>query len=245
MKRNHLLACLEPSDAALLAPHLEPVDLTFRLQVETPNKPITYVYFPQDGIVSVVATGPREHSIEVGIIGRDAMSGHAVVMGTDRATNSTFVQLAGRGLRIRADTLRAAMLKSDTLHSALLTGIQAFSAQASHTALANGRGTLEQRLARWLLMAHDRMESHRLGLTHELLSIMLGVQRPTVSLALHKMQAEGAIKTQRSAVTIKNRALLKKTAKGFYGVPEAEQERLTGWRSLHERGPVSMLAAAD
>ena len=243
MKRNHLLAGLDPLDLALLAPHLEPVDLPFRFQVETPNKPITHVYFPQDGIVSVVATGPREHSIEVGIIGRDAMSGHAIVMGTDRATNSTFVQLAGRGMRIKVETLRTAMQKSASLHHSMLTCVQAFAAQASHTALANGRGSLEQRLARWLLMAHDRMENHRLRLTHELLSIMLGVQRPTVSIALHKMQAEGAIKTQRSAITIRNRALLKKTARGFYGVPEAEQERLTGWRSLHERGHA--LVAAD
>ncbi len=84
-------------------------------------------------------------------------------------------------------------------------------------------------------MAHDRIDSHRLKLTHELLSIMLGVQRPTVSLALQKLDASGGIKTQRSAITIRNRAALKKTAHGFYGVPEAEQERLTGWRSLHDR----------
>jgi CRP-like cAMP-binding protein len=243
MKQNHVLAGLDPLDLALLAPHLEPVDLAFRLQIETPNKPIPYVYFPQDGIVSVVATGPREHSIEVGIVGRDAMTGHAIALGTDRATNSTFVQLAGRGWRIKTETLRTAMQKSGSLQRAMLTCVQTFAVQASHTALANGRGTLEQRLARWLLMAHDRMESQRLRLTHELLSIMLGVQRPTVSLALHRMQAEGAITTQRSAVTIRNRALLKKAAKGFYGVPEAEQERLTGWRSLHERGEA--LAAAD
>ena len=234
MKRNHLLSTLESSDAALLAPHLEPIDMPFRFQLEMPHKPINYVYFPLDGIVSVVATGPREHSIEVGIIGRDGVSGHAVLMGTDRCANTTFVQIAGHGLRIRSDQLREAARKSNTLQSSLLNFIQAFSAQASHTALANGRGALEQRLARWLLMAHDRVESHRLRLTHELLSIMLGVQRPTVSLALHKMQAVGGIKTQRSAITIKNRAILKKVAKGFYGVPEAEQERLTGWRSLHE-----------
>ncbi len=234
MKRNHLLSTLESSDAALLVPHLEPIDMPFRFQLEMPHKPINYVYFPLDGIVSVVATGPREHSIEVGIIGRDGVSGHAVLMGTDRCANTTFVQIAGHGLRIRSDQLREAARKSNTLQSSLLNFIQAFSAQTSHTALANGRGALEQRLARWLLMAHDRVESHRLRLTHELLSIMLGVQRPTVSLALHKMQAAGGIKTQRSAITIKNRAILKKAAKGFYGVPEAEQERLTGWRSLHE-----------
>jgi CRP-like cAMP-binding protein len=236
MKRNHLLAGLEPDDLALLAPHLEPIDMPFRFQVELPQKPINYVYFPQDGIVSIVATGPREHSIEVGIIGCDAVTSHAVLLGADRSANTVFVQLAGSGWRIKSDLLRAATARSDTLQSALLNAVHAFSIQAAHTALANGRGTLEQRLARWLLMAHDRMEGHRLRLTHELLSIMLGVQRPTVSLALQKMEADGAIKTQRGVITVRNRAALKKTAKGFYGVPEAEQERMTGWRSLHERG---------
>lgn len=235
MKRNHLLANLDPADATLLAAHLESIDLPFRYSMETPHKPISHVYFPLGGIVSVVATGPREHSIEVGIIGRDGMTGHAILMGTDQAANATFVQIAGQGLRIRTDHFRAAVRKSPSLQRWLLTFVQAFSAQASHTALANGRGTLEERLARWLLMAHDRIENHRLRLTHELLSIMLGVQRPTVSLALQRMEASGAVKTQRGIVIVKNRAVLKKTAKGFYGVPEIEQERLTAWRSLHER----------
>jgi hypothetical protein len=113
--------------------------------------------------------------------------------------------------------------------------VHAFAAQASHTALANGRATLDARLARWLLMAHDRTEGDRLPLTHELLSIMLGVQRPGVTLALQKMELDGNIETQRSVIAIKDRLGLKKAAKGFYGVPEAEQERLTGWRSLHHR----------
>jgi len=243
MKQNHLLNSLMPSDAALLAPHLERIELPFRFSLETAQKPITHVYFPLDGVVSVVATGPREHSIEVGIIGRDGMSGHAVLMGTDRAPNATFVQIAGHGVRIKTEMLKAMVRQSATLRDSCLTYLQAFSVQASHTALANGRGTLEQRLARWLLMAHDRMETERIRLTHELLSIMLGVQRPTVSLALKKMEVAGAIKTQRSSINIKNRALLKKTARGFYGVPEAEQERLTGWRSLHERESAAAAAA--
>ena len=242
MKQNHLLNTLQPADAALLAPHLERVELPFRFSLESAQKPITHVYFPLDGVVSVVATGPREHSIEVGIIGRDGMSGHAILMGTDRAPNATFVQIAGHGLRIRSEVLRMIVRQSASLREACLTYVQAFSAQASHTALANGRGTLEQRLARWLLMAHDRMESDRIRLTHELLSIMLGVQRPTVSLALKKMEVAGAIKTQRSSINIKNRQILKKTARGFYGVPEGEQERLTGWRSLHEREPLATAA---
>ena len=218
-----------------MKPHLEPIELPRLFQVETPHKPITHVYFPQDGIVSVVATIPRDHRIEVGIIGRDGLTGHSVVMGTDRNANSTFMQVAGYGLRIRSDLFRAAILKSDSLRDGLLAFVNTFAAQASQTALANGRATLDVRLARWLLMAHDRLPGDRIPLTHELLSIMLGVRRPGVSLAVNKMEEAGLIETQRSVIIIKSRSGLKKIAKGFYGVPEGEQERLTGWRSLHER----------
>lgn len=234
MKRNHLLSYLNTADLDLLKPHLEPIELPRLFQVETPHKPIAHVYFPQDGIVSVVATIPRDHRIEVGIIGRDGLTGHSVVMGTDRCANSTFMQVAGHGLRIRSDLFRAAILKSDSLRDGLLAFVNAFAAQASQTALANGRATLDVRLARWLLMAHDRLPGDRIALTHELLSIMLGVRRPGVSLALNKMEESGMIETQRSVIILKSRAGLKKIAKGFYGVPEAEQERLTGWRPLHD-----------
>ncbi|HTT99774.1 MAG TPA: Crp/Fnr family transcriptional regulator [Rhizomicrobium sp.] len=234
MKRNHLLSYLSTADLDLLKPHLEPIELPRLFQVETPHKPIPYIYFPQDGIVSVVATIPRDHRIEVGIIGRDGLTGHSVVMGTDRSANSTFMQVPGYGLRIKADQFRAAILKSDSLREGLLAFVNAFAAQASQTALANGRATLDVRLARWLLMAHDRLPGDRIPLTHELLSIMLGVRRPGVSLALQKMEEDGLIETQRSIVIIRSRSGLKKIAKGFYGVPEAEQERLTGWRPMHD-----------
>jgi CRP-like cAMP-binding protein len=235
MKRNHLLSCLSTEDSDLLKIHLEPFEMPRLLQIETPGRPITYVYFPVDGIVSVVANGPRDQRIEVGIIGRDGVSGHAVIMGSDRSPNSVFMQVAGRGFRIEADHLRAAVQKSVSLQAALLAFIQVFAAQASHTALANGRATLDARLARWLLMAHDRIEGEQLPLTHELLSIMLGVQRPGVTLALQKMESDGLVETRRSVIVIRDREGLKRAAKGFYGVPEAEQERLTGWRSLHHR----------
>jgi CRP-like cAMP-binding protein len=234
MKRNHLLSYLTTADLELLKPHLEPIELPRLFQIETPHKPISHVYFPQDGIVSVVATIPRDHRIEVGIIGRDGLTGHSVVMGTDRNANSTFMQVAGHGLRIRYEQFRAAMRQSESLRVRLLAFVNAFAAQASQTALANGRATLDVRLARWLLMAHDRMPGDRIPLTHELLSIMLGVRRPGVSLALSKMEEGGMIETQRSVIIVKSRTGLKKIAKGFYGVPEAEQERLTGWRTMHD-----------
>ena len=233
MRRNHILSCMSTADCELIKKHLEPVEMPRLFAVETASKPITHVYFPVDGIVSVVANGPRDQRIEVGIMGRDGVSGHSVILGNDRSPNSVFMQIAGSGFRIETEHLHAAMLESRSLHHALMAYVQAFAAQASHTALANGRATLDARLARWLLMAHDRLEGDRLALTHELLSIMLGVQRPGVTLALQKMEVDGHIETQRSVIVVKDRAGLKKAAKGFYGVPEAEQERLTGWRSLH------------
>jgi CRP-like cAMP-binding protein len=235
MKRNHVLSCLSTADSDLIKVHIELIEMPRLFPIENPSKAITHIYFPVDGIVSVVANGPRDQLIEVGIIGRDGVSGHPVIMGNDRSPNSVFMQIGGRGFRIEAEHLRAAMQRSASLHRALLAFVQAFGAQASHTALANGRGTLDVRLARWLLMAHDRVDGERLPLTHELLSIMLGVQRPGVTLALQKMEVDGLIETQRSVIAIKDREGLKKAAKGFYGVPEAEQERLTGWRSLHHR----------
>jgi CRP-like cAMP-binding protein len=233
MRRNHILSCMSTADCELIKKHLEPVEMPRLFTVETAGKPITHVYFPVDGIVSVVANGPRDQRIEVGIVGRDGVSGQPVILSNDRSPNSVFMQIAGSGFRIESDRLRAAMLESRSLHQALLVYAQAFAAQASHTALANGRATLDARLARWLLMAQDRLEGDRVALTHELLSIMLGVQRPGVTLALQKMEVDGNIETQRSVIVIKDRQGLKRAAKGFYGVPEAEQERLTGWRSLH------------
>ncbi len=232
---NHLLSRLSAQDGDLLTKHLEPVDLPLRFSVEIANKPISHVYFPHDGIVSIVATGAHDQSIEVGIIGRDGMTGHPVVMGTDRSANAAYMQVAGHGLRIETDHMRGALHKSETLRFALQAFLQAFSTQAAHTALANGCGTIEQRLARWLLMANDRLTGDQLPLTHEFLALMLGVQRPGVTLALQALESMGLISNQRSVVVIKHRSGLKKIAHGIYGVPEAEQERLTEWRPLPER----------
>src|SRR5262245_24387803 len=98
--------------------------------------------------------------------------------------------------------------------------------QVGHTALANAHGKIEERLARWLLMAHDRLENDELHLTHEFLSIMWGVRRAGVTTALHQLERSGLVSTKRSCVTVLDRRRLEKAAHGLYGVPEAEFERL-------------------
>jgi CRP-like cAMP-binding protein len=228
---NHVLSSLSAQDIALLRPHLTPVVLPFRQSLEEPNAPIAYAYFPEDGIVSIVAHAGKRFEVEVGIIGRDGMTAQPVVLGTDRSANSTFVQVAGHGQRIATAALRKAMQSSPSLHRSFMAVVQAFIMQASHTALANGRAKLDERTARWLVMAHDRLPTDELPLTHEFLSIMLGVRRSGVTVALKELEVAGLIKTSRGSILVKDRKGLEALAGGIYGVPETEQERLTGWKS--------------
>lgn len=227
---NQVLARLSDSDLALLQPHLEPVELGFRQSIEKPGKAIPCVIFPDEGIVSVVANGQKGSEVEVGIIGFDSMTAQSVVMGTDRSPNSTYVQVAGRGRRMKIDVFRSAIAGSATLHRSLLAVVQSFIIQASSTALANGRSTVAARLARWLLMAHDRVDGDAIPLTHEFLAVMLGVRRAGVTTALSDLDARGCIAAKRGSVVVRNRKELVALARGIYGVAEAEQERLTGWK---------------
>jgi CRP-like cAMP-binding protein len=229
-RRNHLLACLAPADHACLASYLETVDLPVRHVVEAANKPIKHVYFPTSGIISVVASGPKDRQIEVGIVGLEGMSGISIVLGDDRSPNETFVQVAGAGVRILAGTLGSAMDDSPSMRLCFSQYAQAFMVQTAHTALANGRAKVEERLARWLLMAHDRLDGDELPLTHEFLALMLGVRRAGVTTTLHFLESKKLISLDRGRIAMLNRDGVAELANGLYGVPEAEYRRLTGWR---------------
>jgi CRP-like cAMP-binding protein len=229
---NQVLARLSDSDLALLQPHLEPVVLGFKQSMEEPNKAIKYAVFPDEGIISVVSKGQKGSEVEVGIIGYDSMTAQSVIMGTDRSPNSTYVQVAGRGRRMKIDVLRDAINRSATLHRSLLAVVQSFIIHASSTAFANGRSTIEARLARWLLMAHDRVEGDTILLTHEFLSVMLGVRRAGVTVAVEHLESKGSVLAKRGIIVVLDRKALEALALGIYGVAEAEQERLTGWKSL-------------
>lgn len=222
--RNLILSQLSPDDFALLQPQLEFISLKTRQRVETPNKAISHVVFPEIGIVSVVARGSGDHHIEVGIIGREGMTGLPVVMGTDRSPNDTYVQCSGEGWRIKSDGLRKGMQKSSTMARAFQLFTHVFLIQASHTALANGRATIEERLARWLLMAQDRMDGDKLMLTHEFLATML--RRAGVTIAMGALAAEGLIASSRGTITILDRKGLLKMTNGYFGAPERESRRI-------------------
>ena len=229
VQRNRILNALSNADLALLQPHLEATPLKFRQRLQSSNRSIRNVYFPGSGIASVVAiAGGERRQAEVAIVGREGMTGIPVVHGADRSPCDVFIQVEGDGHCISAQTLREAIRQSLTLLACLLRYAHAYGVQAHYTALANARGNIGERLARWLLMARDRVDDDELLLTHEFIALMLGVRRAGVTGALQDFETKGLIATARGAVTITDRDGLEESANGLYGAPEAEFERLFG-----------------
>jgi CRP-like cAMP-binding protein len=230
--RNVILDSLLAPDAAALIPHLESVVLTRRQVLESPGAAIATVVFPESGIVSVMARAPRDRRIEVGLIGFDGMTGFSAVLGDELAINESIVQVPGHGWRIATSSLMRLAHESTSLSALLLRYVHAFMTQSSQTALANGSAKLEERLARWLLMSHDRFNSNELAITHDFLAQMLGVRRAGVTIALQVLESRHLIRSRRSLITILDRAGLMRQANGAYGVAEVVYGRLfrPDWR---------------
>ncbi len=226
--RNKLLAGLTEAQLGHLAPELEPVELSQRMGLQAPGEPIEHVYFPGSGVGSVIAVGPEGDRIEAGLFGRDGLTGMAVVMGDQRSPYEAVIQVPGAGHRIAAEALREAMAAEPTIRERFLRYVQAFGVQVAHTALANGRFSLQPRLARWLLMCHDRVDGDQIELTHEFLATMLGMRRAGVTVATHELEGRGLIRATRGRVRVLDRGGLEALAHGLYGVPEAEYARLMG-----------------
>jgi CRP-like cAMP-binding protein len=228
MINNHILTSLAPDDLALIQPGLETVQLPFQRKLELRGYPIEAFYFLESGLASVVATAGATRSLEVGVIGKEGMTGLAALLGADRSHHEVFMQTAGQAKRITVSNLRQAMRQSSTLKDTLLLYAHTLTLQIAYTALASGRYQLEERLARWLLMALDRARESTVYLTHDSLAVMLGTRRAGVTVALNELQKRGIITLMRGGITVIDRVALEDAANGSYGVPEAEYRRLFG-----------------
>ena len=226
--QNRLLAALSDADGDLLRPHLEPVELALGTVIVEPDKVMTHAVFPGSGLCSVIASAAEGARIEIGLFGRDGMAAPALVLGADRIPHQIFLQVGGRGHRMPADALRRAIDTSPTLRGLLLRYAQTFLVQTAQTALANAGAPAEERLARWLLMYHDRQDGDDLSVTHEFLSLMLGVRRPTVTVAIHTLEGAGLIRARRGRIRVLSRERLEEAAGEAYGPAETEYERLIG-----------------
>ena len=227
---NRLLNVLSADDRALLAPHLERVTMALRHVLEPANEDIEHIYFPEDGVASVVGNSSMGE-MEVGLIGKEGMTGMMVVLGATRTPLQTYAQIAGSALMMKADQLRTAMTRNPTIRDLFLGYVSVFLIQTSQTAVANAAALLGQRLARWLLMCEDRLTSKHIPITHELLSVMLGVQRSGVSIVLGELERMGFIKGERGRVSVLDRPGLIALADGTYGAAEVQYERLFGQKS--------------
>ncbi|TMJ63703.1 MAG: Crp/Fnr family transcriptional regulator [Alphaproteobacteria bacterium] len=197
LRTNRLLSLLSDEDYEWLRPHLSQVDLEYRKSLYEASRPIEQVYFPIDGVASLVITTADGASAEVGTIGSEGMVGLPVCLGAREAPSTVYVQVPGTALKMDADALRGEMQRSPTLHRTMLRYAHAFFNQVAQSAACAHLHHVEQRCCRWLLMTRDRMPSDDFLLTHEFLGMMLGVRRTTVTDVMGDLQKEGLIRYRR------------------------------------------------
>ena len=217
--RNRLLAALPASDFDRLLPTLTETPLVLKTILHRPGEAIRHVYFPGGGFLSIVTVLENGRMVEVATVGSEGMAGATAVLAGLRAAPATMVQGASDlCYRMTAEAFRTEMARGGPFHTLLVRYSHAVLGGIMQGAACNAVHSVEQRLARWLLMAHDRMDSNQFALTQEFASMMLGASRPTVSIVAGQLQAAGLIRYQRGIVTVLDRARLEAAACECYRV---------------------------
>ena len=225
--RNQLLLRLTEEDAQALVPHLKPVHLSLKQELITPGLPISHIYFPESGIVSIVTAAEGSEAIETGLIGREGVTDQVLETG-DSSVLRCIVQLEGSALAVEASRYVEWISEHPAALKLLARYLQFTAIQLSFTALSHGSFNVDERLCRWLLMCFDRSDGEELPLVHQFISMMLGVRRSGVTTALHVIEGQGAIRATRGRIQLRDRAKLEELTAGSYGVPEREYQRLLG-----------------
>ena len=215
---NVILLSLPGEEYNLLRPHLESVDLPQYDILHEPGEKIDFAYFLNEGMTSLVALSADGRSVEVGIVGREGMVGMPLTVGLLRGTFRAIMQMSGHGVRVRSEVFQEILLCASRLQSELSRFALMHGMQVAQLAACNRLHEIEQRLARWLLMCQDRVDSAVLPLTHEFLAQMLGTGRPSVTLAAGALENAGLIENLRGTVRILNRKNLEDKACECYGV---------------------------
>ncbi len=209
--QNQLLSALPEEEYQLLLPNLEFVDLALKQIIIAPNQLIEYVYFPTDGIISLVNITTNGGAAEAATVGSEGMVGISVLLGANKMPSQAVVQAAGHGVRMRADVFRRVVTRGSQLYRKLLRYTLVLLNLISQTVVCNSLHSVEQRCCRWLLICGDRLSSNSFLLTQEFLAQMLGVQRPTVSVFAATLQQAGLIRYSRGKMTICDRKSLEAT----------------------------------
>jgi len=220
---NHILAALPIREYKRLVPDLEPFALVYGDELIPLGTPIKHVYFPNSGIVSLLTRVDARSSLEVGIVGREGMIGLPLFLGVKKATNRALVQGSGDSVRLTAAAFRIGCLQRGRLPSLLQRFTQSLITQISQSAVCFRFHSADQRLARWLLMTSDRMDSNRFILTQAFLAHMLGVRREAVNKSAVALHSQGLINYSRGQITINDRKGLRRAACRCYEIVRSEQ----------------------
>lgn len=227
-QKNYLLAALPDAVFERVASKLDPINLMLGDVMHESGDPMDYVYFPTTAIFSLLCIMENGATAEIGVVGNDGILGIEMFMGGETATNRAIVQSAGHCYRMKAKELLEEFTLGGPFQKLLLRYTQALIAQISQTAVCNRLHSVDQQLCRWLLLSHDRLESDKLIMTHDLISNMLGVRREGVTLAAKKLVERKLIKSVRGTMTVLDREGLERAVCECYEVVNAEYNRLLG-----------------
>jgi len=215
---NLILLSISDGEYDLLRPHLEYVNLPNHMVLQEAGGKLEFAYFPNRGLISLVVVMKDGRTAEAGVVGNEGFTGALAVVGLSRGPLRAVIQVSGDGFRVRVGALQNTLETTPHLRLLLNRYIAIRGMQIAQTAACNRLHGIEQRLARWLLMTQDRVDSGSLPITHDFLATMLGTDRPSVSLAAGVLQKKGFIEYTRGAVKIVNRKKLEASACECYGV---------------------------
>lgn len=227
-KENRLLALLPEEEYVAVLPYLEPCPMPRAFMIVEANAAIEHVYFPCSGIGSVINISPEGNRVEAGLFGRDGFAPTAAAIDAGVSISEVTVQVPGFAYRLPQARLPDLMRTQPVFAGLLHKAVHVLATQAGFTALSNAVHEINERLARWILMCHDRIDGDKLALTHEFIALMLAVRRPSVTTALHVLEGNHFIRSLRGMVIVRDRAGLEEFASDAYGRAEEEYERLIG-----------------
>lgn len=224
--RNRLLAALPGAELEQLLMRLEPIRLKPGEVLCHAGEPIRYVCFPDQGLISLVATMMNGTTVETGMVGCEGMIGVPVFLGADSAPYRAIVQIGGQAWRLRADAFRFELRRSSELQKRLMLYTQALMTQMAQMAACNCLHTVEERLSCLLLLIDDRIEDGAFCLTHEIIAEMMGTRRAGITVAAGKLRQSGVINYVRGHIRIRNRQSLELSACECYQIIKGEFDRL-------------------
>jgi CRP-like cAMP-binding protein len=233
---NYILSQLPPDEIDRVATSLEAIDLPRGFEIAAFDQRIEHVYFLEGGIGSIIAVSPNGQKLEAGMFGMEAFAPLPPAAGFDHSLHEVLVQSPGRGYRIEIEMFWNLMQQCSIFRDLLVKAAYRIATQVSYTALSNAVHQVDERLARWLLMCHDRVAGDQLFLTHDYISLLLAVRRPSVTTALHVLEGSGFIKNERRMITVVDRQAMEEFARDAYGTPEKTIRKLP---TRERRKPIS------